>query len=179
MGRRHDEVCIWAFPSVSPVTLQRMLPMTNVINSGSSRSGGAPSQLTATFMSKLLESGDLQRHIFQTLQPTYARRYRIMIDAIVKHLIPLGVTIPQPNCKMIGGYFIWITLPTPLHAEGVAVFAKLDENLVIAPGLYFSEFPPHVWWYFLSRKTCFGNLCPVATFQTCLTTQIPSLKQQC
>ena len=128
-------------------------------------------------MSKLLESGDLQRHVFQTLQPTYARRYRIMIHAIVKHLIPLGVTMPQPNRKIIGGYFIWITLPTPLHAEGVAVLAKLDENLVIAPGLYISEVFPAVWWYFLSRKTCFGSLCSVAIFQICLTSKKAALEQ--
>lgn len=39
-------------------------------------------------MSYLLESGDLQRHIFQTLQPTYARRYRSMMAAIEEYLIP-------------------------------------------------------------------------------------------
>ncbi|KAK4691474.1 hypothetical protein P7C71_g5532, partial [Lecanoromycetidae sp. Uapishka_2] len=105
---------------------------------GSSRSGGSPSQLTSAFMSNLLESGDLQRHIFQTLQPTYARRYRNMADAIEEYLVPLGVTTPQPNRKIIGGYFIWITLPAPLQAEEAASLAKRDENLVVAPGHIFA-----------------------------------------
>jgi len=112
--------------------------MTKARNSGSSRSGGAPSQLTSTFMSKLLESGDLQRHIFHTLQPSYAQRYRSMIDAIEKHLIPLGVTMPQCNREIVGGYFIWTTLPAPLQAEEVAMLAKREENLIIAPGHLFA-----------------------------------------
>ncbi|KAL2047948.1 hypothetical protein ABVK25_011177 [Lepraria finkii] len=105
---------------------------------GSTRSGGAPSQLTSTFMSYLLESGDLQRHIFQTLQPTYARRYRSMMAAIEEYLIPLGVTLPQTSRDMVGGYFIWLTLPKPLSANGVAMLAKKDRNLVIAPGNIFA-----------------------------------------
>lgn len=89
-------------------------------------------------MAKLFESGDLQRHIFQTLQPTYARRYRSMIDTIEIYLLPLGVTMPQPNRKIIGGYFVWITLPAPLQAEEVARLAKQDENLIVAPGHIFA-----------------------------------------
>lgn len=89
-------------------------------------------------MSELLESGDLQRHIFQTLQPAYARRYRSMMDAIETFLIPLGVTMSQPNRKTIGGYFIWITLPAPLQAGEVAFLAKQDENLIVAPGHIFA-----------------------------------------
>lgn len=107
---------------------------------GSSGSGGAPSQLTATFMSKLLESGDLQQHIFHTLQPCYARRYRRMISAIEQYLLPLGVELPQTSRKVIGGYFIWLTLPTPLDAEEVATYAKRDENLVVAPGSIFGVY---------------------------------------
>lgn len=89
-------------------------------------------------MSYLLESGDLQRHIFQTLQPTYARRYRSMMAAIEEYLIPLGVTLPQTSRDMVGGYFIWLTLPKPLSAKGVAMLAKKDRNLVIAPGNIFA-----------------------------------------
>ena len=91
-------------------------------------------------MSKLLESGDLQKHIFQTLQPCYARRYRSMIAAIEQYLIPLGVTLPQPSRTVIGGYFIWLTLPEPLDAEEVAAYAKKHENLIIAPGPMFGVY---------------------------------------
>lgn len=91
-------------------------------------------------MSNLLQSGDLQRHIFQTLQPTYARRYRSMISAIEQYLIPLGVTLSQTSREVVGGYFIWLTLPAPLRAEEVAMTAKRDENLVIAPGPIFAVY---------------------------------------
>lgn len=107
---------------------------------GSSKSGGAPSQLTSTFMSNLIESGDLQHHIFKILQPTYARRYQSMMSAIEKHLLPLGVTLPQTSRDVVGGYFIWLSLPAPMKAEEVAVCAKQEENLVIAPGPIFAVY---------------------------------------
>lgn len=107
---------------------------------GSSRSGGAPSQLTSTFLSNLIESGDLQRHIFRTLQPTYARRYQSMISAIEEHLVPLGVTLPQTSRDVMGGYFIWLSLPAPMRAEEVAVRAREEENLIIAPGPIFAVY---------------------------------------
>ena len=91
-------------------------------------------------MSKLLESGDLQRHIFHTLQPSYARRYRSMISSIEQDLIPLGVTLPQESREVIGGYFIWLTLPLRLDAEEVAMYAKQEENLIIAPGPMFGVY---------------------------------------
>lgn len=75
---------------------------TDVVHSGSSWSGGAPSQLTATFMSKLLESGDLQQHIVQVLQPAYARRYYSLMSAIEKYLIPLGVELPPESRDLMG-----------------------------------------------------------------------------
>ena len=88
-------------------------------------------------MFKLLETGDLQRHIFDTLQPSYARRYHKMISAIEKHLLPLGVTLPQPDRDVVGGYFVWISLPDPLEADPVALRAQQEENVIIAPGSLF------------------------------------------
>lgn len=108
--------------------------------SGSSKSGGAPSQLTSTFVSNLIESGELQRHIFKTLQPTYARRYQSMITAIEEHLLPLGVQLPQTTRDVVGGYFIWLSLPAPMQAEEVAVRAQQEENLIIAPGPIFAVY---------------------------------------
>ena len=63
-----------------------------------------------------------------------------MMAAIEQHLIPLGVTLPQTNREVVGGYFIWLSLPAPLQAEEVAMFAKRDENLVIAPGPIFAVY---------------------------------------
>ena len=90
-------------------------------------------------MSKLIESGALQSHIFKTLQPAYARRYQSMISAIEEHLLPLGVTLTQTSRDVVGGYFIWLSLPAPLQAEEVAGHAR-EENLIIAPGPIFAVY---------------------------------------
>ena len=101
---------------------------------GSTKSGGAPSQLVAAFMSSLLETGELQHHVFETLQPAYARRYRVMRQAIEEHLVPLGVSLPQRDREVMGGYFVWLQLPSELQADEVAVRAQNDEELAIAAG---------------------------------------------
>lgn len=55
-----------------------------------------------------------------------------MVEAINKHLIPLGVGIPQTDREVVGGYFIWLTLPSPLKGAVVAQRAKEEENLAVA-----------------------------------------------
>ncbi|OCK92211.1 PLP-dependent transferase [Cenococcum geophilum 1.58] len=105
-----------------------------VSQTGSSRSGGAPSHLTATFVADALASGELQRHVLDTLQPSYSSRYRSMISAIETNLLPLGVKIPQPDRDVVGGYFIWLTLPSSLRGAVVAQRAKEEENLIVAQG---------------------------------------------
>lgn len=107
---------------------------------GSSRSGGAPSQLAATMMAELLMHGELQTHIEKILKPAYKKRYEIMIEAIKKHLIPLGVKVGEVSFEgkaVFGGYFIWLELPQNTSAELVAAKAKQDENLIVAPGPIF------------------------------------------
>ena len=91
-------------------------------------------------MSKLIESGDLQYHIFNTLQPAYARRYRSMISAINEFLLPLGVILPQTDRAIVGGYFIWLTLPARISANKVSLRAKEEENLIIAEGPLFGVY---------------------------------------
>ena len=63
---------------------------------------------------------------------------------VEEHLIPLGVTLPQTSRDVVGGYFIWLLLPAPLQAEEVALVAKRDENLVIAPGHIFAVYGDEV-----------------------------------
>jgi DNA-binding transcriptional MocR family regulator len=107
---------------------------------GSSRSGGAPSQMTATIITELLKSGDLERHIDGVLNPAYKRRYEIMIQAIQKYLIPLGVRVGEVSSQgndVFGGYFIWLELPKTVAAEDVAGRSKQEENLIVAPGHIF------------------------------------------
>ncbi|KAL8987477.1 MAG: hypothetical protein Q9177_003315 [Variospora cf. flavescens] len=105
---------------------------------GGSASGGAPSQMTSTFMTHLLQTGELEKHIFNTLQPAYARRYHSMMEAIERHLLPLGVTLPQSHRDVVGGYFLWFALPKPLLADEVARVAFRDESLIIGQGPLFA-----------------------------------------
>ena len=88
-------------------------------------------------MTDLLTSGELQQRIEHLLQPTYARRYRIMMHAIETHLVPLGAELPQTDRRTAGGYFIWVSLPESLDAELVAKRAREDENVIVAPGSLF------------------------------------------
>ena len=107
---------------------------------GSSRSGGAPSQLTATIINELLASSSLQTHIENVLKPAYQKRYNLMMSAIKKELVPLGVRVGEESLKgrdVFGGYFIWIELPDGVDAEIVAARAKEGENLIVAPGKIF------------------------------------------
>jgi DNA-binding transcriptional MocR family regulator len=107
---------------------------------GSSRSGGAPSQLVATMMAELLRSGELERHIKEVLNPAYEKRYGIMMAAIQKYLTPLGVRLGEVTAngeEIFGGYFLWLELPKGVGAEVVADRAKVEENLIVAPGHIF------------------------------------------
>jgi DNA-binding transcriptional MocR family regulator len=70
--------------------------------------------------------------VYNTLQPTYCKRYRKMIEVIVQELIPLGVSLPQTDRDVVGGYFIWLTLPKPLKGGVLAQRAKEEENVVVA-----------------------------------------------
>ncbi|KAJ4288541.1 Valine--pyruvate aminotransferase [Kalmusia sp. IMI 367209] len=93
--------------------------------------------LTATFLAETLASGDLQRHVYETLQPSYGRRYQRIVTAINKELIPLGARLPQTDRDVVGGYFIWLTLPSGLESAVVVQRAKEEENVVVAQGEIF------------------------------------------
>ncbi|KAK8244776.1 pyridoxal phosphate-dependent transferase [Phyllosticta capitalensis] len=108
-----------------------------VSQAGTTRSGGAPSQLTSTYVSLLLEWGELQEHVYGTLQPALAARYRTMVSAIEKHLVPLGVTYAQPGKEVAGGYFVWLSLPEPLKGAEVARLGREQQNLIVAEGEMF------------------------------------------
>ncbi|CAI7632735.1 unnamed protein product [Penicillium viridicatum] len=103
---------------------------------GSSRSGGAPSHLCAAIIDQMFPTGIIQTHIRDVLQPKYAERYHTLLSAIQEHLVPLGVTIP-PSAAVAGGYFVWIGLPAPLLAEDVVELAQREEKLRVSPGHVF------------------------------------------
>jgi DNA-binding transcriptional MocR family regulator len=104
---------------------------------GVQRSGGAPSQLTSTYVTRLLTTGQLQNHLQTVLRPAYASRYQAMMTAIEAHLLPLGFTIPQPNRDVVGGYFLWLGLPEDMQATDLTAKCQEDQNLIISPGPLF------------------------------------------
>ncbi|CAI7660744.1 unnamed protein product [Penicillium manginii] len=104
---------------------------------GCSRSGGAPSHLCSTIIDQLLPSGFLDKHIRQVLQPAYAERYHLLLSAVQEHLVPLGVTVAQASTNVAGGYFMWVTLPSPLLAVDIVAQAQTEEKLRLAPGTLF------------------------------------------
>lgn len=85
----------------------------------------------------MLATSNLQQHVFNVLQPAYFRRFHKMLEVIQEELLPLGVTMPQTDRNVAGGYFIWLTLPHGLSAEALAKRTQIEENLVIAPGPLF------------------------------------------
>ena len=108
---------------------------------GSTLAGGCPSQLVASMLAQLMRERFLQPHISDTLIPSYGRRREIMVEAIEKHLVPLGVvlaTISGAKEYVIGGYFLWLQLPEGMMSSQLAKMAKEEENLVISPGAAFS-----------------------------------------
>lgn len=44
------------------------------------------------------------------------------------------MTVATPSTSIAGGYFIWITLPSPLRAADIVQKALRDEGLRLAPG---------------------------------------------
>ena len=107
---------------------------------GSSRSGGAPSQLVAAMMYEMLRNGSLENHIESVLKPAYKKRYEIIVCAIRKLLYPLGVRLGEVDFDgkgIFGGFFIWVVLPKGVNAQLVAEVAKEKENLIVAPGRIF------------------------------------------
>ncbi|KOS20655.1 Uncharacterized protein ESCO_006817 [Escovopsis weberi] len=105
---------------------------------GSTMSGGAPSQFCAGLMAELLLTGELQNWVEATVRPALRRRHGLMMRAVREHLMPLGVTAMEssiPGCDIYGGYFIWLTLGgRGLSARVLSDAALREENLVIGQG---------------------------------------------
>ncbi|KIW69999.1 hypothetical protein PV04_02311 [Phialophora macrospora] len=108
-----------------------------ISQTGSTRSGGAPSHLVASFIYQMLATGVLTRHIYEELQPAYSTRYYKMMEAVKHHLLPLGLTLPQADKDFAGGYFIWLTLPGSLDSTRIYKRALEQENLTIITGPLF------------------------------------------
>lgn len=109
---------------------------TNQLARGSSRSGGAPSHLTATIIAQLFPTGAFAQFLASSLKPNYARRYHRLMGAIREHLLPLGISLPTTP-DVAGGYFIWLQLPAPLRASELAAVALQQQQVKVATGNLF------------------------------------------
>lgn len=108
---------------------------------GSTRSGGAPSQLCAAMLADLVDNGELEQSIEQTLRPALQRRHGMLVQAVRDHLSPYGVTATESSLRgkhFFGGYFLWLELKTGFSAELLAHVAKEEENVVVGFGNMFS-----------------------------------------
>jgi DNA-binding transcriptional MocR family regulator len=108
---------------------------------GSTRSGGAPSQFASMVVAESLRTGEVDRHVAEDVRPALRRRHGLMLAAARRELSPLGVEVKgesQEGGAVYGGYFLWLTLPEegPLATE-VAARAKREENLIVAEGSMF------------------------------------------
>ncbi|KAI0131811.1 Aspartate/tyrosine/aromatic aminotransferase [Xylariales sp. AK1849] len=116
-----------------------------ISQTGSTRSGGAPSQLCAAVLAELLANGELDAHIEGKLKPAYQRRHGLMMDAVRRELVPLGIEVKTRSLKsdesdagkagVFGGYFVWMHLPDGFpKAKDIADRCSADENLAIGYG---------------------------------------------
>jgi DNA-binding transcriptional MocR family regulator len=86
-----------------------------------------------------MKSGDLDRHISQSVRPALQRRHGLLLEAVRHHLGEF-VEFQASNMQgkaIFGGYFLWLTLKGDLNAKEVAQRAMEDENLVVASGNMF------------------------------------------
>jgi DNA-binding transcriptional MocR family regulator len=85
-------------------------------------------------MCHMLENDSINTHITESLIPAYAEIYNRMMCAIKAEHCPLGVTVGERGSSRAGGYFVWLTLPKPLVADGVKEQAQRNENLMLGTG---------------------------------------------
>lgn len=109
---------------------------------GSTKSGGAPSQLSATLVCEMVRSGELARHIEGSCTPGLQRRHALMMRAVHEHLDRFGIEVMDSNVteggdEVYGGYFVWITFPEGPASQDIAKRAMDDENLIVSPGELF------------------------------------------
>ncbi|CAK7198136.1 Valine--pyruvate aminotransferase [Sporothrix eucalyptigena] len=112
---------------------------------GSSKSGGAPSQFSAATIAVLMRTGELDRYLQEVARPALQWRHRLLIQAVEEHLsefleIKCG-GLPKATSSEVttyGGYFLWLKLRrSDMSAAAISKRAFAKENLIIADGPLF------------------------------------------
>ncbi|ORY59727.1 pyridoxal phosphate-dependent transferase [Pseudomassariella vexata] len=111
---------------------------------GSTRSGGAPSQLNAAVLCEMLRAGDLEAHIEGLLKPAYQKRHALLLEAVGRVLVPLGAVVNESSLEgseideskksVFGGYFLWMKFPDGPAAKAIAEMCQLEEELIVGFG---------------------------------------------
>lgn len=112
--------------------------VAGLASTGSSRSGGAPSQVAAAVVCRLVEDGGLGRHLEEVVRPGLRRRWEGMVKALGRELKGLG-EVEGLEGGVYGGYFVWVRLGEGgPGAEEVARVVRGEEGVVVAPGGLFT-----------------------------------------
>ncbi len=105
------------------------------IGSGFRCMGGGANPLMANILASYCEQGLLEPHI-DYLRQVYSERRDAMLAALAD-CMPLGVDWTQPG----GGFFVWLSLPSPLRAVKVAAQAAEARLLIPVGDPFFAETP--------------------------------------
>lgn len=117
------------------------LLISGLAHTAATRSGGAPSQLCAAMLAEVVENGQLQRFVDETVRPTLQRRHRLMVNAIDTHLRPLGVKTRVGSLsghEIYGGYFVWLDVGSEFSTKFIADKLKAEENVIVGHGHLFT-----------------------------------------
>ncbi len=119
--------------------------VNGLAQTGSTRSGGAPSQFAATLVEEVLSNGELDVHLRDKVRPALQARHALLVKTIKEELAGFGASIRESaevDRSVYGGYFVWVTIPegTKVTAKEIADQALEEENLIIASGDLFEVY---------------------------------------
>ncbi|KAH8895740.1 PLP-dependent transferase [Thozetella sp. PMI_491] len=113
-----------------------------VAQTGSTKSGGAPSQFSAMIVREVLAGGELDVHLRDKVRPALQARHALLVTAVKKELGKFGATVlesAETQRAVHGGYFVWVTLPggKGLTTDELSKRALQEENVRVSPGSFF------------------------------------------
>lgn len=86
----------------------------------------------STIINQFFEDGIFDDKIRRPLITEYSKRFHSLIAAVQQELEPLGFSLDTrlTNCKINGGFFIWVKLPVGTHIDAFADKAEAYGVLV-------------------------------------------------